>query len=60
MAIARPDLEALKVLVYPEPKLREQAQPIAEVDGFLNEISSRMAELMMKHEGIGLASTQVG
>ena len=60
MAIERPDLDTLEVRVYPDKQLRQEARPLEVIDGYLNELSARMAQLMVEHEGIGLASTQVG
>ena len=55
-----PDLKTLHILHYPSPLLREHAQPLAEVDTFLDEMSARMRELMTEAQGVGLAATQVG
>ena len=55
-----PDLKTLQILEYPDPKLREHARRIAEINAFLQEMSERMAELMRESSGMGLAATQVG
>ena len=52
----------LEVLQFPDPRLRETAQPIAEseVDDALRELAQNMLETMYDEPGIGLAATQVG
>lgn len=50
----------LNVLSYPNPKLREVAQPVTEFDDKLQKIVDDMLETMYADEGIGLAATQVG
>ena len=58
--IQRPDLETLQILCYPDKRLRQAAEDIPEIDGFLNELAERMSALMKSHQGIGLAATQLG
>jgi len=55
-----PDLGKLRILHYPDPRLRERARAVREVNRFLQEMAERMAELMLEAQGIGLAATQVG
>lgn len=55
-----PNLSKLRILRYPDPKLREQTRQIEEVNSFLSEMSERMTELMREEQGLGLAATQVG
>jgi peptide deformylase len=52
----------LEVLQFPDPRLREKAQPVAkdEVDDALRKLAADMAETMYDEPGIGLAATQVG
>ena len=52
----------LEVLQFPEPRLREKAQPISPsgVDAELRQLAADMAETMYAEPGIGLAATQVG
>lgn len=49
----------LKVLEFPDPKLRTKAQPVAEVDDELRSLIDDMFETMYEAPGIGLAATQV-
>jgi len=48
------------VLTVPDPRLRQKADPIENVDDEIREIFERMILTMNKEEGIGLAATQVG
>jgi peptide deformylase len=52
----------LEVLQFPDPRLREKAQPVArgEIDDALRKLAADMAETMYDEPGIGLAATQVG
>ena len=50
----------LGVIHYPDPVLRQKAQPIAEVTDEVRAVARRMLELMRQKEGIGLAAPQVG
>lgn len=56
----RPDLKTLRIVHYPDPRLRERAGALQEIDSFLAEMAARMNELMVEAEGVGLAATQVG
>ncbi|MBK5937643.1 MAG: peptide deformylase [Halorhodospira halophila] len=50
----------LDILVYPDPRLRERAEPVAEVDDAVRRLADDMLETMYEARGIGLAATQVG
>jgi len=49
----------LKILVFPDPRLRKTASPVAVVDDDLRELIDDMFETMYAAPGIGLAATQV-
>ena len=49
----------LKILVFPDPKLRKVAKKIDIFDKSLEMLSQRMLQTMYEAEGIGLAATQV-
>ena len=49
----------LKILVYPDPRLRKKALPVKSVNNEVRRLISDMAETMYKAPGIGLAATQV-
>ena len=49
----------LQVLHYPDPRLRNLAQPVAQVDDAIRRLVDDMFETMYEAPGIGLAATQV-
>ncbi len=49
-----------KILAYPDPILREKAQPVAEVTDEIRQLVDDMAETMYDAPGVGLAANQVG
>lgn len=50
----------LEILHFPDPRLREQAEPIANIDRELETFIDDMFETMYDAPGVGLAATQVG
>jgi peptide deformylase len=49
----------LSILEYPDPRLRERAQPVTEFDEALGKLVDDMLQTMYAAPGIGLAATQV-
>lgn len=49
-----------RIFTYPESVLREQAEPVTNIDGRLQALIDDMAETMYYAPGIGLAGNQVG
>ncbi len=49
----------LKILTFPDPRLRKVANPVIKFDKSLKKITSDMLETMYEEDGIGLAATQV-
>ena len=49
----------LKILIFPDPKLRKVAKKIDRFDKSLEMLSKNMLKTMYEAEGIGLAATQV-
>ena len=49
----------LKILIFPDPKLRRVAKKIDKFDKSLEMLSKNMLKTMYEAEGIGLAATQV-
>ncbi|MBO69209.1 MAG: peptide deformylase [Acidiferrobacteraceae bacterium] len=49
----------LDILVYPDPRLRRKAQPVAVIDEDIHQLVQDMAETMYHAPGIGLAATQI-
>ncbi|MCK4625701.1 MAG: peptide deformylase [Phycisphaerae bacterium] len=59
-AISEIDLSALKVVKYPDPRLREVCTAVEEFDDSLRGFVERMFEIMYASNGVGLAAPQVG
>ncbi|MDH4073993.1 MAG: peptide deformylase [Gammaproteobacteria bacterium] len=49
----------LKILEFPDPRLRKKARPVESVDDALRQLIDDMFETMYAAPGIGLAATQV-
>ena len=49
----------LKILIFPDPKLRKVARKIDKFDKSLEMLAQNMLQTMYEAEGIGLAATQV-
>ncbi len=49
----------LRILEYPDPRLRTRAQPVEKVDDDIRQLAQDMLETMYAAPGIGLAATQV-
>lgn len=52
--------ENLKIIHYPDPRLRRVAEPVTEFGDDLQALAKRMFELMREEQGVGLAAPQVG
>ncbi len=52
--------EDLKIIFYPDPRLRKVAEPVKDFDENLVALTNRMFELMREEQGVGLAAPQVG
>ena len=52
-------MSELKILIFPDPKLRKVAKRINKFDKSLVNLAQNMLQTMYKAEGIGLAATQV-
>jgi peptide deformylase len=48
------------ILHYPDPRLREKAEPVREITPELRRLIDDMAETMYAAPGVGLAATQIG
>jgi len=49
----------LDILHYPDPRLRNRAEPVPAVDDDIRRLADHMLETMYEAPGIGLAATQV-
>lgn len=52
--------EVLYLRHYPDPALRQKAEPIREITDEVGAVARRMIELMHEHRGVGLAGPQLG
>lgn len=52
--------EDLKVIHYPDPRLRKVSAEVTTFDESLKALTDRMFTLMREHRGVGLAAPQVG
>ena len=52
-------MATLKILIFPDPKLRTVAKPIKDVNDSIRKLAEDMLETMYSGGGIGLAGTQV-
>jgi len=50
----------LKIIYYPDPRLKKMSQPVTKFDAGLRELVVQMLRLMREHKGVGLAAPQVG
>ena len=48
------------ILTAPDPRLKEVAKDVVQVDGDIKKLAADMLETMYAAEGIGLAATQIG
>jgi peptide deformylase len=49
-----------EILIWPDPKLKAKAKPVAEVDAKIRSLCDDMAESMYDANGVGLAAPQIG
>ena len=52
--------EDLKIILYPDPRLKKMCPPVEVFDESLRALATRMLELMRGAKGVGLAAPQVG
>jgi len=50
----------LKIVTYPNPVLRQKAEPLEDIDDSIRRLIDGMAEVMYSDDGVGLAAPQVG
>jgi len=60
MAVIPAQLDALRVVHFPDPVLKQEATPIESFGPDVRAMADRMLQLMRQHEGVGLAAPQVG
>lgn len=54
------DVERLSLVYYPDPVLRQKAQPIQQITDEVRAVAMRMIQIMHEAPGVGLAAPQVG
>jgi peptide deformylase len=52
--------EDLKIVLWPDPRLKRVSEPVVKFDENLRALAGRMFELMREFHGVGLAAPQVG
>src|SRR5690349_11172662 len=52
--------EDLKLILYPDPRLKKMSEPVTRFDEPLRDLVVNMFRLMRDHKGVGLAAPQVG
>lgn len=53
-------IKEYKILKYPHRILRQEAERITSITEEIFQLASKMKELMIKHDGVGLAANQIG
>jgi peptide deformylase len=59
-ALKQIEIEKLRIIEYPDPRLRKVCKPIEVFDEWLRRLAERMLKLMHESDGVGLAAPQVG
>ena len=49
-----------EILIWPDPRLKQQAKPVGAVDAAIRKLCDDMAETMYESNGVGLAAPQIG
>jgi peptide deformylase len=49
-----------EILVWPDPRLKQKAKPVGEVDAAVRKLCDDLAETMYEANGVGLAAPQIG
>jgi len=52
--------EDLKLILYPDPRLKKMSEPVTRFDEPLRDLIVNLFRLMRDHKGVGLAAPQVG
>jgi peptide deformylase len=54
------EMAVRKILIYPDPTLKQVAEPVQAVDDSIRQLVEDMAETMYDAPGVGLAANQIG
>src|SRR5436305_13282585 len=49
-----------EILIWPDPRLKQQAKPVGAVDAAIRKLCDDVAESMYESNGVGLAAPQIG
>jgi len=49
-----------EILIWPDPRLKQKAKPVGEVDAKIRKLCDDLAETMYEANGVGLAAPQIG
>jgi peptide deformylase len=49
-----------EILIWPDPRLKQKARPVGDVDAKVRKLCDDLAETMYEANGVGLAAPQVG
>ena len=49
-----------EILIWPDPRLKQKAKPVGDVDAKVRKLCDDLAETMYEANGVGLAAPQVG
>jgi peptide deformylase len=52
--------DQLKIVLWPDPRLKKISAPVTHFDQNLADLAAAMFEIMREHKGVGLAAPQVG
>jgi peptide deformylase len=55
-----PDYKDCIITRFPEPVLSKPARPIETIDDSIRQLAERMKDIMVEHQGVGLAGPQAG
>lgn len=58
--ILKEGINQMKIHTYPDPVLRDHAEPVADIDDVIRDLIDNMIDTMYEAPGIGLAANQVG
>ena len=54
------DVDKCCMTRYPAPVLGQKAQPVENIDGDIHRLAEKMKDIMVQHQGVGLAGPQAG
>ena len=54
------NIAGLKIIYWPDPRLKKRSDPVVVFDERLRELAARMLDIMREYKGVGLAAPQVG